>query len=86
MPAGVLGEVVLLALTFFDARNAMPWATWLENCSRSERLRGRRSSLVSSSSSELFPEIQSEVSELLQTWRRIQAVHSPELKPTGFPD
>ena len=88
-PVGVLGAVVLLALTFFDARNAMPWATWLENCSRSERLRGRRSSLVSSSSSELFPEIQSEVLELLQTWRIMQAMLYPGslgLNQTGSPE
>lgn len=67
-PWGVLGAAVLLVLTFFDARNAMPWATWLENWSRSERLRGRRSSLVSTSSSELFPEIQTAALELLKTW------------------
>lgn len=67
----------LLVLTFFDARKAMPWATWLENWSRSERLRGRRSSLVSTSSSELFPEIQTAALELLKTWSITQAMLYP---------
>lgn len=71
------GMAAPLVLTFFDARKAMPWATWLENWSRSARLRGRRSSLVSTSSSELFPEIQTAAFESLKTWSITQALLYP---------
>lgn len=75
--AACLGLAAPLVLTFFDARKAMPWATWLENWSRSARLRGRRSSLVSTSSSELFPEIQTAAFESLKTWSITQAMLYP---------